>query len=252
MNLFNKAYSGLHTGDTYDTHTHTLDYCILLHVQKVCAAFSNFFCCTSSGRTGRTQVGHLQKEHVRLQIPLVFFVWESVVAKSLLISSPSRGNYPYFYQTRNFIHTMVPIRYKYIEPQGFLNPHPLVPSYINCVWPGPPSAPSQTQGGSVEGFFIDSLYINDGYCDCPSCEDEEGFTCDTCGACPVICQESKLERGLAILQNANIWAKVKIRNSINLINPSEPVSLPVRCDRCVAVGVPARITFHVTSATRLS
>jgi hypothetical protein len=23
----------------------------------------------------------------------------------------------------------------------------------------------------VEGFFIDSLYINDGYCDCPSCED---------------------------------------------------------------------------------
>ena len=74
---------GIHMTHTY---THTRDCCILLHFQKVRAKCSKLFCCISSGRTGRTQVGHLQKEHVRLQISLFFFVWEAVVAKSLLIS----------------------------------------------------------------------------------------------------------------------------------------------------------------------
>ena len=39
---------------------------------------------------------------------------------------------------------------------------------------------------SSPGFVIDSAYVGDGDCDCPLCEDEE-FTCEDCGACPVIC-----------------------------------------------------------------
>lgn len=39
---------------------------------------------------------------------------------------------------------------------------------------------------SSPGFVIDSDYVGDGDCDCPLCEDEE-FTCEDCGACPVIC-----------------------------------------------------------------
>ena len=87
--------------------------------------------------------------------------------------SPSRGNLPLLLPNSQIHphHGSDPVNYiiyiyiyVYIYgSQGFLNPHPLVPSYINCMWPGPPSAPSQTQGGSVEGFFIDSVYINDGY-----------------------------------------------------------------------------------------
>ena len=51
----NQYASGIHM-----THTHTCDCCILLHFQKICDAFSKGLCCISSGRIGRTQVGHLQ------------------------------------------------------------------------------------------------------------------------------------------------------------------------------------------------
>ena len=42
-------------------------------------------------------------------------------------------------------------------------------------------------------WYIPSAYWNDGYCDCPSCEDESGtWTCNTCGGCPGTCGDSFL------------------------------------------------------------
>ena len=46
----------------------------------------------------------------------------------------------------------------------------------------------------VEGFLCDDGcsildgYVNDNYCDCPECEDEDDWTCSTC-TCPTGCGE---------------------------------------------------------------
>ena len=35
---------------------------------------------------------------------------------------------------------------------------------------------------------IDASYVNDGSCDCSECDDEDDWTCDTCGGCPTSSQ----------------------------------------------------------------
>ena len=44
---------------------------------------------------------------------------------------------------------------------------------------------------SDSGCSVLSYFINDGYCDCDGCEDEELWTCDSCaGGCPSACGDS--------------------------------------------------------------
>ena len=38
-----------------------------------------------------------------------------------------------------------------------------------------------------DGCSIHNDYINDGYCDCSSCEDESYWSCDSCPGCPTTC-----------------------------------------------------------------
>ena len=79
---FIEAQRNQYTLGIHLTRTHTHVIVVFCCIFKRFVLHFQFFCCISSGRTGRTQVGHLQKEHVRLQISLFFFVCESVVAKS--------------------------------------------------------------------------------------------------------------------------------------------------------------------------
>ena len=41
-----------------------------------------------------------------------------------------------------------------------------------------------------DGCEINDWFVNDYFCDCSLCEDEDYWTCNTCGYCPSFCGDS--------------------------------------------------------------
>lgn len=59
-------------------------------------------------------------------------------------------------------------------------PNPTVP-------PPTPAPPPPTNFVCDDGCDINDSYMNDGFCDCGNCEDEDSHTCSSCGGCPTYC-----------------------------------------------------------------
>jgi len=50
-----------------------------------------------------------------------------------------------------------------------------------------PTTPAPPNFVCDDGCDIYDSYVNDGYCDCSGCEDEDSYTCGSCGGCPSYC-----------------------------------------------------------------
>jgi len=56
------------------------------------------------------------------------------------------------------------------------------------ISPEAPACPTRPPGFICnDGCYIRTRLQNDNYCDCKECEDEENWTCNSCGGCPIQC-----------------------------------------------------------------